>query len=183
MLDLSHFLINFSYPGDYGLKIDEEIDEYITSKICFSTHLSTHIDYPKHVHLKNNNIDGEIIKGLGYCVELKNLNNIPEDVEILLIYTGYSKYWGKKEYFKFCPKIDITKLINKNIKCVGIDACTIGDFEEHYLLLSNNILIIENLNSNLKKLINKRFHFLGVPLKIKDVDASPIRCLVIKIYG
>ncbi|WP_423793180.1 cyclase family protein [Methanocaldococcus indicus] len=184
MIDLSHEIINFPYPGDFGLKIREEIDEYITSIICFSSHLSTHIDYPKHVHLKNKEYD--IVKGVGYCIKLEDLdklNNIDNNIDILLIYSGYSELWRKEEYFKKYPKIDVNKILELNIKCVGVDACSIGDFEEHYVLLSNNILIIENLNSNLKHLINEKFYFLGVPLKIKNVDASPIRCFAIKNFN
>ena len=44
----------------------------------------------------------------------------------------------------------------------------------HHILLSKEILIIENLN-NLDQLIGKDFDFYGIPLKIGAADGSPIR--------
>jgi len=186
ILDLTQTLTNFPYPGDPELRINEkEMDGFIVSEIRIGSHLSTHVDYPKHVGLENKNIlnifkDG-IIKGSCCCISLNNYKeNIPKNCDILLIYTGASKYWGKEEYFKKIPEIPfLNDIIKSNIKCVGIDACTIGGFEEHKKLLSNNILIIENLNENLKNLVGKKFYFLGLPLKIYDIDASPIRCVAI----
>ena len=182
IVDLTQPLINFPYPGDPELKIiEKEIDGFIVSEITIGSHLSTHIDYPKHVGLKNNiSFKDAIIKGRGYCISLEDFEKYKiSQCDILLIYTGFSKYWGKKEYFEKTPNISVDKIIKNNVKCVGIDACTIGDYEAHKKLLSSNILIIENLNENLKFLINKEFYFLALPLKIFDVDASPARCVAI----
>ncbi|AIJ05954.1 hypothetical protein JH146_1111 [Methanocaldococcus bathoardescens] len=183
ILDLTQTLINFPYPGDPELKITEkEIDGFIVSEIVMGSHLCTHIDYPKHVGLENKiPFKGGIIEGKGYCISLNDfeMNKLPV-CDILLIYTGFSKYWKRKEYFEEIPEIPfLDDIIKSNIKCIGIDACTIGGFEEHKKLLSKNILIIENLNENLKNLVGKSFYFLGLPLKIFDIDASPIRCIAI----
>ncbi|ACV24839.1 cyclase family protein [Methanocaldococcus fervens] len=183
ILDLTQPLINFPYPGDPGLKISEkEAGGFIISEISMGSHICTHVDYPRHVNLENNiPFKDLIIKGNSYCIDLNDfeINKIPE-CDILLIYTGFSKYWGKEEYFEKIPKIQfLDEIVESNIKCLGVDACTIGGFEEHKKLLSKNILIIENLNENLKNLIGKRFYFLGLPLKIFDIDASPIRCIAI----
>ncbi len=180
IVDLTQPLINFPYPGDPELKIIEKrVDNFIISQITMGSHLSTHIDYPKHVGLENKiSFEDGIIKGKCCCITLDDFENDELPVcDILLIYTGFSKYWCKKEYFNRYPKISVDKIIKSKIKCVGVDACTIGNYEEHKKLLSNNILIIENLNENLKDLINKEFYFLGLPLKIYDIDASPIRCI------
>ena len=188
VLDLTQPLINFPYPGDPELKITEKrIDGFIVSEIVMGSHLSTHIDYPKHIGLENEILfkDG-IIKGRGYCISLEDFEKNSSEYDkllftcdILLIYTGFSKYWNKREYFDKIPDISVDNIIKSNIKCVGVDACTIGGYEEHKKLLSNNILIIENLNENLKNLIGKSFYFLGLPLKIFDIDASPVRCVAI----
>ncbi|WP_456371573.1 cyclase family protein [Methanocaldococcus sp.] len=184
ILDLTQPLINFPYPGDPELKITEKkVGNFIISEIIIGSHLGTHIDYPKHIGLENKIcFEDGIIKGRCKCVSLKSLqkNNLDNflDCEILLIYSGFSKYWARKEYFEKIPNIPfLDSIIDSFIRCVGIDACTIGGYEEHKKLLSNNILIIENLNENLKFLINKEFYFLGLPLKIYNIDASPIRCI------
>ena len=182
IVDLTQSLINFPYPGDPELRIIEKrVDNFIISEITLGSHLSTHIDYPKHVGLQNNiSFEEGIIKGSAYCLTLDDFENNELPIcDILLIYTGFSKYWGKKEYFEKIPKLSVDKIIESNIKCVGVDACTIGGYEEHKKLLSNNILIIENLNENLKNLIGRRFYFLALPLKIFDIDASPARCIAI----
>lgn len=44
--------------------------------------------------------------------------------------------------------------------------------------LQRNILIIENL-INLNKIGEKKFYFIGLPLKIKGATGSPIRAVAI----
>ena len=48
-------------------------------------------------------------------------------------------------------------------------------FPEHYLLLSNNIPVIEVL-TNLERLVGESdIVFVGFPLKFKDSNGSPLR--------
>jgi arylformamidase len=56
-------------------------------------------------------------------------------------------------------------IVNHDIKCVGIDTLSIEreDFTEgiiHKKLLSHDIGIIENLNSNLRRFVDKRIFYL-----------------------
>lgn len=63
-----------------------------------------------------------------------------------------------------CPSIDI-----------GIDSGLIA----HKMLLSNEILVIENL-CNLYKFTNEKFTLLIIPLKLAGASGSPIRAIGIE---
>jgi len=64
---------------------------------------------------------------------------------------------------------------------VGIDAISIDRIDStsllnHIDILSNHMIIIENLK-NLELLVNKQFELYCFPLKIKSGDGSPIRAV------
>ena len=51
----------------------------------------------------------------------------------------------------------------------------------HKKLLSHNIGIIENLNSNLRRFVDKRIFLICLPLLFEDLDGSPARAIVFDI--
>lgn len=66
------------------------------------------------------------------------------------------------------------------MKAVGIDSISVDPFgsntyEVHSTLFQNNVVVIENLSSNLRLLAGKNVLFFCVPLKLKNVEASPVR--------
>lgn len=187
LIELSHEIIDFSYHGDPKYELNsKKIDNYTISELKIGSHASTHVDYPMHVGLTNKNFKNII--GKGFCVNIKNLEeflngfekNKTFKFEILLINTNFSEFWGDPKYFDM--EIDIEKFVEKiaemDLKAVGVDCASIGNFKVHEKLLSSNVLIIENLK-NLKKLENKSFEFLGFPLNIKKIDGSPINAVAI----
>lgn len=190
IIDLSHEITNFTYPGDPEFELNPlNVETYTISEIKLGSHISTHIDYPKHVGIDNNNIEGDfkdIVIGTGFCVNIKNLGEFlnqlhaykTRKIDILLINTNISKYWGRKEYFEKEINIEphLDDILNINPKAVGVDCASIGNYEVHKELLSKGIFIIENLN-NLEKLENKYFTFMGLPLKIRGIDGAPIRAI------
>ena len=75
-------------------------------------------------------------------------------------------------------------LVEKKINTVAIDtpsidAGTNSDFTAHKILLSNNILIIENL-CNLEKINRSRFTLVAIPLKLIGSTGSPVRAIGIE---
>jgi arylformamidase len=63
--------------------------------------------------------------------------------------------------------------------CPSIDAATDSNFTSHKILLSNDVLVIENL-SNLEKLRRERwFTFIITPLKLAGATGSPVRAIAI----
>jgi kynurenine formamidase len=51
----------------------------------------------------------------------------------------------------------------------------------HKKMLSNGIGIIENLNSNLKKIISMRTFLICMPLPLEGVDGTPARAVAFAI--
>ena len=96
----------------------------------------------------------------------------------MLFLTGYT---AKDRTQGWMEHPDLTKdackfLIEKKVKAVGFDAPSPdhAPFEGHKTLLPKGIVIFENL-ANLQKLLNKRFFFVGTPLKLVGGTASPCR--------
>jgi kynurenine formamidase len=66
---------------------------------------------------------------------------------------------------------------------VGVDTLSVDAFyadndPAHNILLSNKILVAENIK-NLEKLYGKKGYFIMLPLLIKDGSASPVRPIVL----
>jgi len=185
IIDLSNEITDFVYPGDPKFCVNTlKFENFTISEIRMSSHISTHVDYPKHVGLDNDSVT-DIIVGNGFCVNIGNLEEFLSkkdigNIDVLLIYTSISLLWGRERYFE--REIDISNYLNDllelNIKAIGVDCASIGDYDIHKSLLSNGILIIENL-TNLDVLVNKSFFFIGLPLKIKNIDGVPIRAIAI----
>ncbi|WP_459201667.1 cyclase family protein [Methanococcus sp. CF] len=178
IINLSHKIENFVYPNDPEFNIQTKNNgKYFVSELNMGVHTGTHIDYPMHVGLTNEKFEN--VFGNGYCVSIENLDdffkNPPENVEILLIKTGFSKYWGNSIYFEKEGNIErfVEKIISLNLKAVGIDCYSIGNFSVHEKLLSSKIKVIENMK-NLELLEGKSFKFCGFPLNIEKIDGSPI---------
>ena len=98
---------------------------------------------------------------------------------IVLIFTGSSERYGFPEYYESYPELSYETaeaLVNKKIKVVGFDTPSPDrqPFRVHKLLLSKEILIIENL-TNLEKLLDvPSFEVVALPFKL-DADAAPVR--------
>lgn len=169
----------------------------------FIEHTSTHVDAPKHFVEGGNPINEMPVNTyIGWSTvldfsqvepnhtitkeELKNkLNELPFKVDkewILLIYTGYSDKAGTSEWFDHpgLSKEACEYLINIGIKGIGLDAPSPDHepFPAHNILLPEGKAIFENL-VNLEGLIGKKFIFVGLPLKLVDGTASPIRAIAL----
>ena len=75
-------------------------------------------------------------------------------------------------------------MIEKKVNAVAIDCPSIdigpdSVFITHKMLLSNQILVIENL-CNLYRLNNEKFTLIITPLKLVGASGSPIRAIGIE---
>ena len=71
-------------------------------------------------------------------------------------------------------------LVTKGAKIVGIDYLSVDRFEDealpsHQCLLSNDILIIENLD--LRRIPAGKYQVVIAPLKVKEADGLPVRVI------
>ncbi len=199
LIDISHIFNNNTpiYPGDYthSLVKWKTLDEdYYTSYLLTSClHTGTHIDVP--MHLINDNkmvcdfsIDSFV--GKGVLLDVRGENTIDmkpcykemiEEGSIVLIYTGFDKFYGMEEYFANHPTISTQLsdfLISKKIKILGMDMPSpdYPPFDIHKALLSNEIFILENI-TNLQELSEiNNFEVIALPLKL-SAEASFVRAV------
>lgn len=182
----------------------DERDGYYLNLLQFVKHMGTHVDSPAHFVKDAPTIDkvplGKFM-GKGVVIDVSDLSKrgaiTREIVEkrlgeqgvevgpgwVVLSYTGYNEKAGTPEWFEH-PDLDeagAKYLAEKNINAVGIDAPSIDHepFPAHTVLLSKGIVIYENL-TGLKELVGKPgFKFIGLPLKIENGSASPVRAVAI----
>jgi arylformamidase len=186
----------------------KEKDNFNVTQITMGSHTGTHIDAQTHFLNKGNSIDKEpLSKFIGECVildfskeqdigkgisesDLENYSTLINKGDIVLLYTGTSNKWIKDEgvrtNFSYLEISAANWIVTHNVKCLGIDAPSIERYGTnegtcHNILLSNEIGIIENINSNLRAFIGKRMFLFCLPLSFKGVDGSPCRAILFEL--
>lgn len=111
----------------------------------------------------------------------ENLETIDVAGRALLLETGWSACWEQKEYFDhpFLDKQTVDFIIGKKPALVGMDVLVIDDRNDktrpaHCGFLSNNILIVENLN-NLSLVRGLSVEIFFIPLKLEGTVSIPVR--------
>lgn len=204
--DLSHLVTNGMpvFPGtpELNMKAIANLgsEGFNELQILVSTHTGTHIDCPLHI------IDGgfdttyKIDQFYGRGIVLNCLNegsilnvsflrhheDLLSNTDYVLFYTGWDKYWGRAEYFGKFPILSEEaagymvgfKLKGTGIDAPGFDPVDSVDLPVHHILLSEGIILVENL-TNLKNLPEKGFTFSCLPLKFEKGDGSPVRAAAI----
>ncbi|MBN2879019.1 MAG: cyclase family protein [Clostridia bacterium] len=173
-----------------------ENDKYSNTKISLGMHTGTHIDAPSHLILGGKGLESyQLSHFMGRACVInvsgkKEITLSEEDKnkikksEIVLFYTGYGDMFEQAEYYaEDAPVISIETaeyLVLQKIKIAGMDLPSPDRFPfvVHNILLSKDILIIENL-TNLEKLLDMtEFLFMALPIKI-SAEASITRAIAI----
>lgn len=197
VVDLTQVIENNmpNYPGDIKTNLSQirylNVSKYNDYRLDISMHTGTHIDSPMHLIESTEyicDIPVESFIGDGIILDVRNepvikfkkeYEEIVKEKSIVLLYTGFSKYYGKNKYYEDHPLVDkqLCKfLIDKNIKIIGMDMPSPDKypFDIHKMFFENKIYIIENL-TNLHSLIGlKNFEIMAFPLKIR-ADSSMVR--------
>jgi arylformamidase len=211
--DLTHLIFEGmpTYPGEprpeFSAHFKLKRDRVNVTRLTMSSHTGTHVDAPKHFIANGQGVDsvalnefiGETVildvskKEVGHGItdtELDIHEKLVKDNDILLLYSGTSKDWNKNENrtkdFTYLEPTAAAWIVEHNIKCVGIDSCSMEKygFKEgltHKKLLSNGVGIIEGINSNLRKFVGARMFLVCLPLLLKDLDGSPARAILFDI--
>jgi kynurenine formamidase len=199
LIELSHSICSRMtvYPGDEPVRL-EKINEF--SRDGFSNfrftggmHTGTHIDGPMHMTESDCFIDNlplDQFIGIGCLLNAAGTRIIsctPEfksiifPQSIVLIYTGYGKYFGSEEYYNNHPIIsmDLAQYFAQlRIKMVCLDMPSPDNppYEVHSFLLKNSVLIAENLTGMEKMLKVEKFEIIALPLPL-HTDSSPARII------
>jgi kynurenine formamidase len=186
-----------------------EVHGYDSEVLFLSTHTETHIDSPSHFSPGGKSIDQinavrfyckdalllRVAKGSNESINHQDiidagLNLKPNDT--LVIDTGWqSRYMKGKEqendHVMSNPGLgeDATQfLVDRRVNAVAIDTPSIDTgnnsrLTSHKQLLSNDILVIENL-CNLERIeTGVSFTFVFSPLKLRGATGSPLRAIAI----
>jgi kynurenine formamidase len=193
-IDLTHTFTSQMpvYPGDPDADLKQISKDGIVDHILTTgMHVGTHMDAPLHMieggkHLSDFNLDSFI--GNGILMDARGKEKIDSSLlggleinegDIAVIMTGWDKQFLQPEYYIKYPELTedfANKLVEFGVKMVGIDTPSpdYPPFNVHKILLSQNILIIENL-TNLEALLpHQNFEIIALPAKFKT-EAAPVR--------
>lgn len=199
---LSYFLSENTptYGGAEGTIIFEQersINRGDTSnnlKLIFPAHLGTHIDFPRHF-----SDDGKmcsdytaafwIFSKIGFIecrtdeVE-EHIGNLPVDIEILILKTGFGNKRGTSEYWSSQPIIpaSLASILKKkfpSLRVFGFDLISLtskldraeGKIAHIQFLLQNDILVLEDMD--LRNLFSAPDNLIIAPLQIEGADGVP----------
>jgi kynurenine formamidase len=197
-LDLTHTITNNmpAHPLDIAIQLQStatyQEHGVANESLHGGVHMGTHIDAPGHFIDNGKKITDFPLStfiGRAVCIDAHKQKIITPDLlmhiqlkkdDIIIFYTGWDIRFYESNYFDEHPVISkdcAQYLINAGIKMVGVDFPSVdtAPYAIHRLLLSHDILIIENL-TNIISLINKPFNLIALPLKI-DAHGAPARVI------
>ena len=197
LIDLTHtFTCDMPvYPGDppAGLEPIATIAKDGFNDCCVrgGLHVGTHMDAPLHmieggaplsdIPLRQFFGRGRLIDARGYKAVTADLLDGVELAkgDIVLVMTDWSKHFRLADYYENFPEIDLAfaeRLVATGISIMGLDTPSPdkSPYPVHKILLSQNVLIIENLNG-LEALADVgSFDVSAAPAKFHG-DAAPVR--------
>ena len=165
------------------------------TKLSMNLHTGTHIDFPLHTIRNGSNSNQyklETFLGKAKVLDLLHVNDhisesdlisfdINED-DFVLLKTKNSETELLDFEFVYVDLSAAKYLAKKKIRGVGIDSLGIernqANHPTHDTLLNQNIIILEGLR--LKDIEAKTYDFICLPLKIDDVEALPVRAILIE---
>lgn len=177
------------YPGDDKPSlVHHESDGIKHMQLGLSTHHGTHIDAPIHMIENGKTLSDFPIStftGEGIVIDISNKLSyeLIKTGDIVFLFTNHTSKMYTADFYKDNPVISTEQaqlLVSKKPKMVGIDSYSVDNppFPIHKLLLSHNILLVENL-VNLKPLVGKRFMCYALPLNLEHADGCPCRVIAV----
>ena len=201
-IDISLPLTNgtLTHPSEDFFKIEPSRnlakDGVATSKITIGSHSGTHIDAPAHFIKDGKGVDKlEFEKLFGPCQVLEvnpeekliTRENIEGKINSarVLFKTPNSKIIDQpytKDYLSLSLEA-AQYLVEQKVTLVGTDYIAIEasgspGHPVHTKLLENEIVIVEGLN--LTNVNAGTYELIVLPLRLKDLDGSPARAVLIK---
>lgn len=190
-----------SVPYSYHWSLQMPVAANNQSSFQMDSHLGTHLDAPLHFVNEGRplqEIDLDKLIGKAWVAEIRDTKiitaanleaaDIPADCRRLLLKTDNQFYWQEKlttfqEDFCAIDKDAAQWIVDKGIVLVGIDYLSIQRFQDgpetHQVLLNAEIVIVETLN--LQEVTPGLYELICLPLKLTDIEASPVRAVLRKI--
>lgn len=191
------------WPGDPPVKLSAKShlsrDKTHTVKLTaieMGSHTGTHVDAPYHMIEGGKRLHEfpiETFFGKAVVREIPDVRSIGRaelqafewnGVERVLFKTENSKHWddGKfYEEFVYLEPEGAKFLVERGVRLVGIDYLSVDRFKSeshptHFVLLANNIVILEGLNLNGAPA--GEYTLAALPLNLQDADGGPARVIL-----
>ena len=134
------------YPGteppEFIAACTKEKDGFVEKKITLYSHTGTHMDAPAHILPGTKTLDefpASHFGGQAVVLDvtadrtinkaaLEQFEPLIKESEFVLLYTGWSKYWGYEQYFADFPVLSAEAsrwLSNFDLKGIGVDAISV----------------------------------------------------------
>jgi kynurenine formamidase len=218
------------WPTEEGFKLEEEFGGvtekgyyYTAKKFIAPEHGGTHMDAPIHFAKDGKTVEQipieklispsivvdvseNSLKNPDYQITIQDFENwqkvngkIPENC-IILLQTGFSKYWPNRTKYLgtskkghealqelsfpgLHPETASWIIQNHKINAIGIDTQSIDygkstHFETHRILSKAEMPFFENV-TNLDKVPTKGAIVIGLPMKIREGSGAPLRLIAI----
>jgi arylformamidase len=197
-----HPFVEVTMLGRHGIENRE------TRKLVLGTHTGTHCDAPRHFIPGAGSVDEIPLDLLVGPATILDFTKVPESHEIqpaeleerlgdrrpkrLILRFDWCDHWGNMKYYDDHPFLSTASaqlLIDRGVKLLAMDTpmpddpkngkgCAI-DSPNHQILLGNDCILVEYL-CGLRQLAKSEVQFICMPLKIKDGDGAPARCVAIE---
>jgi arylformamidase len=183
------------------IKLIERGDTSNNLNLSFPNHIGTHIDFPYHFDnngkkLDDYNADFWLFNRVGFLEcsideVLGKLNQLPVDIELLILKTGFGTRRNEDIYWAEQPVIPaefagIFKQKFPKLRVFGFDLISLtsqlnkpeGKLAHLAFLCENDILIVEDMN--LKHINTTPEKVIIAPLNVKYADGSPCTIIAYK---
>lgn len=174
------------YPGDpvpvrdFVMSFEkEEPDVCQLTELTLGSHTGTHMDAPRHFFENGRTAAKlDLSKCMGPCqvlscpekVSRQTLEkSVGPDVQRLLLK-------GAKELDEEAAKF----LVERGILCIGVESLSVAPLSSpvkvHKLLLGAEMIVLEGLV--LEEVPEGRYELIALPLKMEELDGSPVRAVL-----
>ncbi len=197
-----HPVVEITILGRHGVEGRE------TRKLVLGSHVGTHADAPLHFIPKGKGIDQvplDVLVGPARVVNFTPCQPLHEidvpqlkeklDGKVparLILRTDWSEYFGHMPFYTQYPFLSENAakwLVENGVRLIAMDTPspdnpahsrgTPKDSPNHKVLLGAGVVLVEYV-CNLKALTSSDVELVVLPLKLKDCDGSPVRCIAIE---
>jgi arylformamidase len=199
------------YGGEAGIEIHPDRvmcqgDSCNTSKLILPNHSGSHVDAPKHFiddgntitdygpadwvfnnpHLLDISVKPRQLLGKN---DFKFLSDIPRNVDLLLIRTGFEEHRGEDLYWNGNPALhselaEIFKSSFPHLKAIGLDTISVSSTHHrvagrlaHTAFLREEIRLFEDLSLACVSSTESLIQVVALPLMIMNSDGAPCTVL------
>lgn len=160
------------------------------TQIVMSSHAGTHCDAPSHVWHSGSSVHDLLLDHfIGQC-QVVDLSHIDEDITLrhidgITIHERMIIKLHERDSENFtCLSVEcIDHLAVRGVRLLGVNTVSVDHFYSkdlpiHKSCFKHGIAIVEKLE--LTHVKPGGYIFIGLPLKLKDLDASPIRAVLLE---